>query len=603
MDKNHFTELPEPPTRGDDVINGRFSPKIEYLDSLEQLAATLHKHLLAIQKEEAKARNNYSKKLEDFPKGGRDKKSLREEADANKEYDIEMRKIKDRRKYYRELLFKAQKERKKLIESMRIQKAEDEYVSRKIQQINSLDSDAPTRSPRWDLFSILLVFVTILTIVIYVVATDYDDHHDSVLNNGFTNRIADFFTFFFHISLFVLLGFGLTYTFMRKYAYSALGFGLLAAVFAFAWTILYRIFWDNIEDGGDWERGNLTIWHMINALYGSATVLIAFGAVLGRVGPLALLFIAWAGSFWYVFNHYITISLLDAVDYAGPMTVHLFGAVFGVACGTVMYLPVFHKASVLKPFRRDRMPAYFSNVYAIVGTLILFITFPSFNAALAPDLAQFRVAINTIVAICASVVMAFVASRTFWGGKFHMLDVQHATIAGGISIAAATAQCVTPGGAAVVGAAAGLVSAVGYAVLTPLAERHFGLVDESGVLSGHFLPGLLGGCASILSVAVATSRDHIFGQEPTSIFPQGGDQAGHQAACLAISFGIALGGGILTGLLLFIFNWSGKKIMPRLRMHIFYSDDPYWLVPSDFERTILSDGTEVDEERELVSMH
>jgi len=230
----------------------------------------------------------------------------------------------------------------------------------------------------------------------------------------------------------------------------------------------------------------------------------------------------------------------------------------------------------------------------------MFITFPSFNAALAPDIAQFRVAINTIIAIVTSCVFAFLASRTFWGGQFHMLDIQHATLAGGIGVASATAQCISPGGACVVGAAAGLLSAVGYAYITPFIERRFGIVDEAGVISGHGLPGLLGGIATILGVAVATSNNHIYGQNVDYLFPHGSRQAGYQAACLGITIGIALVGAIITGLILLIFGWGARRIAHRLRLDSYYSDAAWWLVPYDFDRTILSGFEPTSTERELV---
>jgi len=366
------------------------------------------------------------------------------------------------------------------------------------------------------------------------------------------------------------------------------------------WTILWRIFWDNINNNNGWARGDITIYVLINAFYGATAVLISIGAVLGRVTPMGLMFIAFCNSFWYNANYYLCILLIDAVDYAGPSTIHTFGGAFGVACGIFMMLPgkLLSRSHIdhSKAFRRDRLPSYHSNSFAFIGTLIIFVTFPSFNAAFAPDLAQFRVAINTIVAIVTSVVFAFLCSRTFWAGKFHMLDCQHASLAGGIAIAAATAQGTSPGGAMVVGAAAGILSAVGYAFITPLSERRFGVVDEAGVFSGHLMPGLLGGIAGILTTAIVTHDNDVYGQNPNYLYPHGETQAGHQAACTFISLGIGLGGGLLTGLAAWTIEWALTKLSPSMKLVSYYSDEPFWLVPNDFEKTILSDGPEFDGE-------
>ena len=50
-----------------------------------------------------------------------------------------------------------------------------------------------------------------------------------------------------------------------------------------------------------------------------------------------------------------------------------------------------------------------------------------------------------------------------------------------------------PAGALLVGIAAGVVSVVGFAFLTPLLERLVGLGDTCGVHNLHGIPGILGG--------------------------------------------------------------------------------------------------------------
>jgi len=173
-----------------------------------------------------------------------------------------------------------------------------------------------------------------------------------------------------------------------------------------------------------------------------------------------------------------------------------------------------------------------------------------------------------------------------------MLDIQRATLAGGIAIAAATAQGTSPGGAMVVGAAAGIFSAIGYAFVTPFLENKFGLVDEAGVLSGNAFPGLLGGIAGIITTAIVTQQTTLYGQDPQVIYPDGHSQAGNQAAILFISLGLGVGGGFVTGLISFFIEWALSKISSQMRIVSYYSDEPNWLVPNDFERTILSDGPE-----------
>ena len=54
-------------------------------------------------------------------------------------------------------------------------------------------------------------------------------------------------------------------------------------------------------------------------------------------------------------------------------------------------------------------------------------------------------------------------------------------------------------GALLVGVAAGIISVVGFAFLTPLLERSIGLGDTCGVHNLHGIPGILGGLVRLQS--------------------------------------------------------------------------------------------------------
>ncbi len=58
-------------------------------------------------------------------------------------------------------------------------------------------------------------------------------------------RAQSMFTYIVDVSLFVFLGLGLSFTFLRKYGYSALGFSLLIAAVSFQWGILVVKFAEN----------------------------------------------------------------------------------------------------------------------------------------------------------------------------------------------------------------------------------------------------------------------------------------------------------------------------------------------------------------------
>jgi len=120
----------------------------------------------------------------------------------------------------------------------------------------------------------------------------------------------------------------------------------------------------------------------------------------------------------------------------GTVTIHAFGAYFGLGLSAIMFYKLpkvratedIHKD--LKQSERDRQPNYVSNIFAMLGTLVMFVMWPAFVVAFAPDGSQFRVIINTVLSMTSSCIFAFIASRTFRGGKFSMMDLQRATLAG-----------------------------------------------------------------------------------------------------------------------------------------------------------------------------
>jgi ammonium transporter Rh len=92
-----------------------------------------------------------------------------------------------------------------------------------------------------------------------------------------------------------------------------------------------------------------------------------------------------------------------------------------------------------------------------------------------------------------------------------------------------TCNSAKPWQAFAVGAAAGAVCVVGYAMIQPMLEKRLKLADTCGVHNLHGMPGLLGGIAAIFVVPGI---------------------AGAQLAGIAVTLGISLIGGLLAGLVI-----------------------------------------------------
>lgn len=98
----------------------------------------------------------------------------------------------------------------------------------------------------------------------------------------------------------------------------------------------------------------------------------------------------------------------------------------------------------------------------MVGTIFLWMFWPSFNGALAPsmDYGQHRVIINTVFALTSSALAAFALSGVL-RGKFCMEDIQNATLAGGVAVGSSSDLVIGPAGALAIGLIAGSMSVLG----------------------------------------------------------------------------------------------------------------------------------------------
>ena len=80
----------------------------------------------------------------------------------------------------------------------------------------------------------------------------------------------------------------------------------------------------------------------------------------------------------YTVNETIIYDIWQVDDIGGSMTIHVFGAYFGVACA-LFYQP---KAAIADK-KGIGVGNYLSDLVSMIGTLFLFCYWPSFNAATA----------------------------------------------------------------------------------------------------------------------------------------------------------------------------------------------------------------------------
>ena len=103
-------------------------------------------------------------------------------------------------------------------------------------------------------------------------------------------------------------------------------------------------------------------------------------------------------------------------DVGGSITVHAFGAYFGLAV-----------SFVLRPKKEDLKTgelegsSYSSDITAMIGTLFLWIFWPSFNSALVDGAEQERAIINTYLSLAGATIITFAISS--FVAHDHKLDM------------------------------------------------------------------------------------------------------------------------------------------------------------------------------------
>nr|AOZ65975.1 RhbG [Eptatretus stoutii] len=444
---------------------------------------------------------------------------------------------------------------------------------------------------------VALVFEVVI-LILFGIFVRYDHDVDAKEQTNTTEAQKNEFYFrypsFQDVHVMIFIGFGFLMTFLKRYSFSSVGFNFLIAAFGLQWAVLLQGWLHHFDSK------TLTIHigmeGMINADFCTAAVLISFGAVLGKTSPLQLLVMTVLEEVFFALNEHIAVSVLKVNDAGGSMVIHLFGAYFGLAVSRVMFRDGLHGAT-----HEKEGSVYHSDLFAMIGTIFLWMFWPSFNSAIAAhgdD--QMRAAMNTYLSLAASLVAAFaISSLTCREGKLDMVHIQNASLAGGVAVGTCADMMINPYGAIVIGFCSGAISTLGFKYLTPLLASKLKVHDTCGVHNLHGIPGILGGLSG--AIAAAFASEEVYGLSLYLTFPtlvpneessplfkrlhtwrkdiepgQGrspAEQGGYQALQVLISLIMAIGGGLITGFFL-KHTWWGQPSDVDC-----FEDSMYWEVP------------------------
>ena len=387
-------------------------------------------------------------------------------------------------------------------------------------------------------------------------------HHD------FTNL----YMIYGGVIIMMFFGFGYLMTFLKRYGMGAVGFTMMITCIAIQWGILVEGFCSKLyhtEGEKSWGYIQVNLHTVLESLFVVATVLISYGAVIGKTSPLQLIVMTFIESFFYAVNKVmLCLGVVEFVDAGGTINIHMFGAYFGLAVAWVLGKPTADA---------EAEGGHVSDLFSLIGTLFLWVYWPSFNAAVteADSAQQQRGIVNTIIALCAGTVAAFLWSSILSStSKFRPVDIQNCTLAAGVGMGAVCDLTLNASDSMLIGFAAGTISTFGYNRIQHWIEHNLSIHDTCGVHNLHGMPSLVGGAATTILAAIKASKKHDL---PHPWIHR--DQAADQAISIAFTLAVSISSGLLTG-------WLLTLIRPDENITEFYCDEPYWEIMDDFGRSI-----------------
>ena len=346
-------------------------------------------------------------------------------------------------------------------------------------------------------------FLVFLTGIILTLSMPLSVLAEEAKANDVVGTVWQFQQYNFSISILAMLlvGFGFLMVFVKKYGYSATTGTLLVVATGIPLYLLLRYTGVISSESIDPQ----SIKALLFAEFAVAAALISMGAVLGRLRVYQYALVSIFIIPFYMINEWLVLDgglgiTRGFVDAAGSIVIHAFGAYFGLG----LAIALTKKDQMNQPIECDAT----SDRFSMLGSMILWIFWPSFCSAIVPVVDFQKTVVNTILALCGATVITFLLSTFLRKGKPSIADIANASLAGGVSIGA-TCNLVSAPIAFLIGLLAGTICVIGYVVIQPKLQKALKMIDTCGVHNLHGMPGLLGGIIAIFVVPDAAKSQII----------------------------------------------------------------------------------------------
>ncbi|XP_029805698.1 blood group Rh(CE) polypeptide [Suricata suricatta] len=395
------------------------------------------------------------------------------------------------------------------------------------------------------LWTLLLV---VAFIVIFFFFTSYDTSSQDPKELTDTYRVLQ------DVTIMMALGFGFINSSLRRYGWSSMAFNLFLLALTVQWAVLLNGFLEQLSP----QKVVIKLSSIKLATMSAMSVLISAGAVLGKANLVQLVLMALVEVTAFGVMRMIQAKYFVKDDHVNMMHIHVFAAYFGLMVAWSFRRPLHGR--MMEKYQTEKR----SSLFGMLGTLFLWIFWPSFNSALLPNERK-NAMFNTYYALAVSTVTAIsVSSLAHPQGKINMHHIHNAVLAGGVAVGTSCYLIRSPWLAMVLGLVAGLISTGGALSLTMRFNNMLDLHDTSGVYYTFGLPGLLGEIAHIVLITLQDDWTKSTRVEYQLLLDIG-------ALSLALAMGLII--GLLTGLVLNLKIWKGPH------MSNYFDDQLYWKFP------------------------
>eukprot|EP00767_Chilomastix_cuspidata_P001863 gnl/Chilomastix_cuspidata/199.p1 GENE.gnl/Chilomastix_cuspidata/199~~gnl/Chilomastix_cuspidata/199.p1 ORF type:complete len:436 (+),score=95.98 gnl/Chilomastix_cuspidata/199:35-1309(+) len=328
--------------------------------------------------------------------------------------------------------------------------------------------------------------------------------------NYFSEAVSGYTTFSYDeskvfasvlIAVMLIVGFPCLMAFPKRYAFGGLGFGFFLSVYSFAGALSLHCF--HLRDSNA---------VLMESLFTMTTILITFSGLEGFTSLWQNVIVASVEIIGHVVCVYCVNNFFDFFDVGGSTTIHMYGALFGLATSAGIHIVNRKLEKVEKrSMEVNSLPSFDENGYvgdqfAFFGTLVLWALWPVFASG--PTTSSVAVVFqifNTLVCLSGSTISAILFSmmvkhEEVYDWKIDPVDAINWTLAGGVFCGTFLGVVENSWVFFLGGYLIGTLSVITSTYLSPLIERKLGIRDTCGILNLHGIPGFLGGIMTMVYI-------------------------------------------------------------------------------------------------------